>query len=362
MEVTNCFLVKPQQSILPAAELTEQKTPPRNRRKSIIVTPNTDRVLRSAASPKITPEFESRQETPTKNSANQQTSTKNSGRQRSAKSSPINAESSPLSRRDSIAGSSSSSALKKTPVKAVAKRSYTPVVSSPLAARAAIVAEFVERQTPKAQRNTVTTRASSYENIESSVAKTTPKSTLKTGAVQTPLLMKFVKSIGKSETKTKKFETADVQKAEADDEDEDIDMLAADDTFNKPSDLFTKALKGKRRISDFNVTKKDDTVMLKTFGDDLINKPLAIVDTRLPIAETSIVQHQPTKSDGSDQKTSETQEDEEEEEKITLSEFLQATGLHFIDGLSTTLRRETSAFTANDGIIASKLDFMKASI
>ena len=35
---------------------------------------------------------------------------------------------------------------------------------------------------------------------------------------------------------------------------------------------------------------------------------------------------------------------------ITLNDFLQATGLHFIDGLTTSLRRETNAFCRSHGM------------
>ncbi|KAJ3024401.1 UNVERIFIED_CONTAM: hypothetical protein HDU68_008190, partial [Siphonaria sp. JEL0065] len=332
--------------------------------------PENTRVLRSS-SPKNTATSSRRQSSTGTPVPKSKTPQRSSSPRSGGRKTPLNsmsksfapAISSPLAR--SAAASSANSAATPTSSSAAVTASTTSVRSSSrrTSASPAVSAAIAPSSTtaptiaPSSARKLTTPRAAS---------KASPKSGIKTTSVQTPLLLNFVKNI-KSETKgARQSLAASMANHDEDDEDEeDTDMMLVDDTFNKPSDVFSRALGGKSRASfggytrKSNVLKMEETVVLNTSSDDLLKE-------EMPVAAEASMMMDDKKEDPllEGQVVEEEQEcgGEDDDDKITLTDFLQATGLHFIDGLSTTLRRETSAFKmevdGNSG--GSQLDFSRA--
>ncbi|KAI9339670.1 Spc7 kinetochore protein-domain-containing protein [Obelidium mucronatum] len=250
---------------------------------------------------------------------------------------------------------------KKTPVSSVSK-GFVPAVSSPLAQSFSTPSS----STRSSARRGPTPRFSAVaSNVESPtvIPKATPKSIIKTSSVQTPLLLNFVKAI-KSESKSAKANVVEQKNSIIEDDDEDeedgednTDMMVMDDTFNKPSDIFSRVLGGKTRASlkASIAAKPDETVILHTNGSGLVDEQMPESFDNPEASVSAVVAAVVEDKDG-------LTEAEKDEDKITLNDFLQATGLHFIDGLSTTLRRETSAFNLDAAGVgsASNLDFSRA--
>ncbi|KAJ1567808.1 hypothetical protein HK405_004675 [Cladochytrium tenue] len=101
--------------------------------------------------------------------------------------------------------------------------------------------------------------------------------------------------------------------------------LAMEEGDGEEFDDDAPVLTRSQMVSDYTLKSTQLSQSVLDFGDHEQN----ILDEEPAVVDASFVRDE---SDGA------------AEPVITLNEFLQATGLHFIDGLTTTLRRETSAF------------------
>ncbi|KAJ3239623.1 hypothetical protein HDU81_005604 [Chytriomyces hyalinus] len=209
--------------------------------------------------------------------------------------------------------------------------------------------------------------------VSASTPKASARKSLSSALVDTPKLANFMKTLASGSKKNRISEAAPAAESLMNDEDNDMDDAGIMDTFNKPSEMFKKALGGKMRASDYKLREgmflpylsfkvcfnvwapfKDDVVVqppeeeLMTDQDMAFNSQTSGTD----IVQTALAAQADEPSGNSE---------ESQEQRMTLNEFLQVTGLHFIDGLSTTLRRETSAFSSNANENGpSALDYTKA--
>ncbi|KAJ3206350.1 hypothetical protein HDU82_004552 [Entophlyctis luteolus] len=253
---------------------------------------------------------------------------------------------------------------------------YAPVVSSPLRRVATPVFENPDdslefspigsQQEPEIGTDAIATNnatnsqesggdliASLLQSAETTALATlvrTPRSTsCKTAPVQTPLLLKFVKSMEKKTTTPKNI-PRDIGLLDGEDFDDDADV---DDTFHKPCNLFAKVASARASLTSKAISRqsvgKEETVVLPTIGcKDLMDEKMEMVDFTSAFSVPASIS--PASQDPHNKATEHNpQEEAADEDKITLDDFLQATGLQFIDGLSTTLRRETNAFKIGEG-------------
>ncbi|KAJ3244690.1 hypothetical protein HDU78_010598 [Chytriomyces hyalinus] len=209
----------------------------------------------------------------------------------------------------------------------------SPVRSSPrLASRRSSEAPQQQQQ-QQSQPITLT------RTISASTPKASARKSLSSALVDTPKLANFMKTLASGSKKNRISEAAPVAESMMNEEDNDMDDAGIMDTFNRPSEMFKKALGGKMRASDYKL-KEDDVVVQPSEEELAIDQdmPFNSQPSGAVVAQTALAA-EADESNGNSE--------ENQEQRMTLNEFLQVTGLHFIDGLSTTLRRETSAFSSN---------------
>ncbi|KAI8610516.1 Spc7 kinetochore protein-domain-containing protein [Chytriomyces sp. MP71] len=234
---------------------------------------------------------------------------------------------------------------KKTPVSGIGKKAgHMPGISSPLARNVMTepsVATLLEPRAPNLERRRSSARLAAPSAESASVVAPVEATQLlpqfsgsnrRVPAPTTPLIIKFPTGTPKGPELNAPHLLNFIKSAKSDTKkpsnlslpsDEDVDMeeaiAMADDTFNKPSSIFKKAL-ASRRNSGLGPGRMD-------------------VDSLEP-------EESPFDA-------------EKAEPAYSLNDFLQATGLHFIDGLSTMLRRETGAFFGAH-TVPSEVDFTRA--
>ncbi|KAJ1555215.1 hypothetical protein HK405_002972, partial [Cladochytrium tenue] len=121
-----------------------------------------------------------------------------------------------------------------------------------------------------------------------------------------------------------------------------LPALAMEDGDGEEFDDDAPVLTRSQMVSDYTLKSTQLSQSVLDFGDT--DHEQNILDEEPAIVDASFVRDE---------------SEDAAEPVITLNEFLQATGLHFIDGLTTTLRRETSAFV-RAAESPSMLDYLKA--
>lgn len=126
--------------------------------------------------------------------------------------------------------------------------------------------------------------------------------------------------------------------------------LVSEENTQRESLQDVSVLSKSQMVSDFTLKAGDLTLMsddsdnkkeelLTDSGDNLMDEELSVMEASF--SQDAAVQ------------------EEEDPNVITLNDFLQATGLHFIDGLTTSLRRETNAFSRGSDA-PSMLEYLNA--